>query len=265
MYRIHRLSPIISASYDTDAQAFFTAAGITDSTQKSAVNQLVLDFKSASIWTKMIAIYPFVGGTATTHKYNLKDPQDTDAAHRITFNATHDANGVTSIGSANDLHIIPSSALTLNDTHMSLYSRTTSTNANWWDMGSLNGTGSEYFAMACRRLDAFTSHMYTGSGSSITTVANTDGKGFYLMSRRGGSDCEGYKNGSSVVTNSGASSGALPSLTMYLGCLNFNGTVSSAVGRNYAFVSVGSGLNDTEASALYTAVQAFQTTLSRNV
>ena len=70
-------------SYDADAQTFFTAASITDTTQKSAVNQLVLDLKSANIWTKFKAIYPFVGGTSTTHKYNLVKPTDSDAAYRL--------------------------------------------------------------------------------------------------------------------------------------------------------------------------------------
>ena len=53
-------------SYDSDAQAFFTASGITDLTQKNAVNQLVLDLKSNSLWTKIKALYPIVGGNANT-------------------------------------------------------------------------------------------------------------------------------------------------------------------------------------------------------
>jgi hypothetical protein len=35
--------------------------------------------------------------------------------------------------------------------------------------------------------------------------------------------------------------------------------------REQAFASIGDGLTDNEASNLYTAVQAYQTTLSRNV
>jgi hypothetical protein len=73
---------------DPDAQAFLTATGITDPTITSAIDTLVLDLKAASLWTKMKALYPFVGGTSTTHKYNLVDPADTDAAFRLTFNGT---------------------------------------------------------------------------------------------------------------------------------------------------------------------------------
>ena len=78
-----------------DAQAFITAAGITDPTQQSAIITLVTDLKGYGLWTKMKAIYPFVGGTATTHKFNLKNPLDTDGAFRLSFSGgwTHSANG----------------------------------------------------------------------------------------------------------------------------------------------------------------------------
>ncbi len=60
-------TPIIS---DTDVLAFITATSITDATQQTAINTLVTDLKTANIWTKMKALYPFIGGTATTHKFN---------------------------------------------------------------------------------------------------------------------------------------------------------------------------------------------------
>ena len=84
------------SSFDPDAQAFITAAAITDPTQQAAINTLVLDLKGYSIWSKFKAIYPIVGGTASSHKYNLKDPRDLDAAFRLTFATgwTHSANGM---------------------------------------------------------------------------------------------------------------------------------------------------------------------------
>ena len=80
---------------DPDAQAFITAASITDPTQQSAINQLVVDLKGYGVWTKMKALYPFCGSTASQHKWNLKDPRDLDAAFRLVFNGgwTHSVNG----------------------------------------------------------------------------------------------------------------------------------------------------------------------------
>lgn len=65
--------------------AFFTAAGINDQDIKDAVNQLYFSLYDAGFWQKMDAIYPFVGGTAQAHKFNLKSPLDTDGAYRLTF------------------------------------------------------------------------------------------------------------------------------------------------------------------------------------
>jgi len=91
---------IVGLTTDADAQAFITAAAITDATQQAAIDTLVKGMKADGIWTKMKAIYPFVGGTATTHKWNLKDPRDLDAAFRLVFNGgwTHSSTGATPNG-----------------------------------------------------------------------------------------------------------------------------------------------------------------------
>jgi S-DNA-T family DNA segregation ATPase FtsK/SpoIIIE len=52
---------------------------------------------------------------------------------------------------------------------------------------------------------------------------------------------------------------------IYLGCLNLDGTAAQFSNYENAFASIGDGLTDTEASNFYTAVQAFQTTLGRQV
>jgi len=113
---------------DLNALTFISASGITNLTQKTAINQLTIDLKSYGIWNKTKAVYPFVGGTATTHKWNLKDPQDTDAAFRLNFfgSMTHNSNGITGNGlNAYALtYINPSSNMTLDSTSVTLYSRT---------------------------------------------------------------------------------------------------------------------------------------------
>jgi hypothetical protein len=85
------------APVDPDAQAFITAASITDPTQQSAINTLVVDLKGYSIWTKFKAIYPIVGGVASSHAVNLKTP----GTFNLSFatGVTHSANGMVSNGS----------------------------------------------------------------------------------------------------------------------------------------------------------------------
>src|SRR6476660_9875225 len=77
--------PTNSFTYDADALKFFDSAGITDLTQKSAINNFVKKLKDSSLWTKFVAIYPMTGGTAASTMLNLKDPRNSDGAYRLTF------------------------------------------------------------------------------------------------------------------------------------------------------------------------------------
>ena len=110
-------------SLDPDAQAFLTAASITNPTISGAINTLVVQMKTDNIWSKMKAIYPMVGGTASTHKFNLKDPRDLDAAFRLVFNGgwTHSANGAQPNGTNGfaDTKLNQSANLILNSNHIS--------------------------------------------------------------------------------------------------------------------------------------------------
>lgn len=246
--------------YDTDAQAFFDAAGISDSTQKSAVNQLVLDLKSYSIWTKMHAVYPFVGGTSTTHRYNLKNPTDADAAFRLVFSGTwtHDANGVTGNGSSGyaDTKYTPSSsAAGQNDRHLSVWAKSTLAGIV---IGGRNA-GYDRDILGMESGPAIAGSTSVGFYYNQSHTAST---GLYCTSRTGASTEVVYRNGSSIFST-GITSAALPTVVLYLGASNDNGSAANYSNTNIAFASIGTGLNSTEASNLYTAVNAFQSTLGR--
>ena len=76
--------------------AFLAATGITDATITTALNNLETGLTTYSLGSKMVALYPMVGGTASAHKFNLKDPRDLDAAFRLVFSGgmTHSSTGV---------------------------------------------------------------------------------------------------------------------------------------------------------------------------
>ena len=146
--------PSSGGSVDPDAQAFITAAGITDSTQQSAIDNLVIGLKANNLWTKMKAIYPFVGGTATTHKWNLKDPRDLDAAFRLAFTGAwiHSSNGIqgNSFNCYVETYLDPSVVFgyLIYSGHFSAYSRTAlpvipGFNV-WIDVGYYNSFGGDY-------------------------------------------------------------------------------------------------------------------------
>jgi hypothetical protein len=258
------------ASNDADAQAFIDAAGITDATQQSAVNQLVLDIKSANIWTKMKAIYPIVGGSASTHKWNLKDPRDLDAAYRLAFGTgmTHSSNGFVSNGTSGfaNTYLTPNSHLTNNNTHLSVYSRTNlNIAAASFDIGTSNNV-TAFYDLSLRVGDTIYSDSYNNSTNRFTT-ANTDSRGLFTTTRTSSTVLKIFKNNSQLGSTLTAASTNFSSLTqpIYICALNKNGAVDFYTTRQYAFASIGDGLTDTEAANLYTAVNTFQTTLGRNV
>lgn len=252
-------------SIDPDAQAFITAASITDPTQQTAVNDLVVSMKGYGIWTKMKAIYPMVGGTASQHKFNLKNPLDTDAAFRLVFNGgwTHSANGATPNGTnawANSF-LTPSTSLTINNTHLSVYSRSSS--GSGIDIGATSVTDALNLFLAQSYFLNFYADSYSSS-SRFTMSGQTLGQ--LTISRTATNSFKAFKNNSQIGSTITSTSGTLPTWPIYIGANNRdNVSVIGYSPRELAFSSIGDGLTDTNVANLYTAVQAFNTTLGRQV
>ena len=250
-----------TAGIDPDAQAFITAAGITDPTQKSAINTLVVDLKGYSLWTKFKAIYPIVGGTASTHKFNLKDPRDLDAAFRLTFASgwTHSLNGMTPTNSYADSKLIATTGTVLsqNSVHLSFYSRTNSAVNFIMDISASDSfyLGGYYGPSVPGMINNINVNGFAGS----TSVP--DSLGFFLASRTASTTTKTFRNLSLIKTDTRASS-AITASTVRIG---YTASGTDYSNRQYAFASIGDGLTDTEAANFYTAVQAFQTTLGRSI
>lgn len=246
-------------SYDADASAFFTAASITDTTQKSAVNQLVLDLKSYNIWSKMKAIYPIVGGSASSHAVNLKTP----GTYNLTFatGVTHSANGMISNGTSGyaNTSFNPSVQLTQNDASYGIYSRTLRANSDDKQHGVYIGTTFTLFLIR----NLFNNIQNFINSSTSTTITNSDSRGFFQMSRT--SSTNTYHSKNSTVNTVSLTSNGNPNGNFFIMCRNANGTPNSYDDVQIAFAYCGTSLLDTEMINFYTAVNAYQTTLSRNI
>jgi len=250
------------SGFDSSAISFFNATGITNTTQQDAIDNLVRGLKDDGIWNKMKAIYPFVGGTATTHKFNLKDPRDVDAAYRIVFNGgwTHSRNGAQPNGTngfAETFFNPVAQSLPINDTHFSIYSRTNNITTNVM-IGNYSGGGfnqSNIFSF----IPLF---VRINSTNTATTITNTDILGLITASRISGTQTTTYKNTTAYLENN-------PSTAISNNSYRLGGNVGIQPNlydsNQYAFSTIGNGLTDTEAANLYTRVQAFQTALSRQV
>jgi hypothetical protein len=255
-------------SFDADALSFITASAITDNTQKTAINSLVTDLKTYNIWSKMKALYPFVGGTASSHKWNLKDPRDLDAAYRLVFNGgwTHSNTGALPNGTTGyaDTYLTPQSNLTQNNCHLSFYSRSNTAGANRASMGSTNPSFTTSHQMFLR----FTDENFYGiidSNTAFAQYSNTNTTGYYVVSRASNNSIKAYKNSSLIATNTTTIIAIANSYSIFIGARSDSSSPQNFDDKETAFASIGDGLTDTEAANFYSAVQSFQTTLSRNV
>jgi len=266
------ISLMPKTSVDADAQAFLTAAAITDPTISSSIDKLVVDLKAAGVWSKMKAIYPMVGGTASTHKFNLKDPRDLDAAFRLSFFGgwTHSNNGALPNGTNTyaDTNLNQLSILNVNSNHISVYSRTNTNSGSGalfrLECGITNNVTHSFNQIGMRAA----LNQYSENGSHLINSAVSDSLGHAILTSTASNAGKIYKNGSSIGTSTVTQTRALFNNTIYIGATRNVGSNPGAVyfsQRELAFSSIGDGLSDTEAANFYTAVQNFQTSLGRQV
>lgn len=249
-------------SLDPDAQAFLTAAGITDATISGAIDTLVVQMKADNIWSKMKAIYPLVGGTDNTHKWNLKNPTDSDFAFRLTFNGgiTHDSNGITSNGVNGyaETYLNDIVDLTNDNKSISMYIR------NVLTIGSPMGLIDAFGQVSNRFYPEYAGNDYStlGLAQSGRSIEGTQ-IGFFTMSKSAVGSFKYYRPGTSSITVSSADE---PNFfgTYYL--LASNNTVGAEYSvANLAFASIQESLSDSEEANFRVAIETFETTLSRNV
>ena len=253
----------IYSSVDADAQAFFnrvtTAGGALSVTEQIAVNTLVRSLKSAGIWTAMKAIYPMVGASAAACAQNLKSSSYTgNFSGTWTFAST----GVLGNGTNTYMNtgVIPSIDLLQNDVHLSVYSRTNQTGGSTVDIGCFQ---SVRFYIILNYTNTTYLSVNTTSDNAVTTI--TDTRGFFEVSRTSSTLTKMYKNNAIHATTTEISSGINTTYPVYLGAYNNANTPSFYSTKEFSFSSIGNGLNDTQSANFYTAVQAFQTTLGRQV
>lgn len=250
--------------YDADAQAFFdrvtTAGGTLSTLEKDAVNQLVLDMKSYSIWSKMKAIYPMVGASDAACKQNLKSSSFTGT---FTTGWTFASTGVTPNGTSAymDTFFNPSlNGMSSSNGHISVYNRSNLTGSNISLIGVLGSSDEIAINFASNSVFAMFGN------SPYPSFTQIDKRGFYSVSRDTSTTVKNYFNGLVKVDGVIVGYGGNPNAKILIGVQGTStGNRGNFSANQQAFASIGDTLNSTESGNLYTAVQAFQTTLTRQV
>jgi hypothetical protein len=249
---------------DADALAFIAAAAITNPTQKSAIDKLVTDLKGYGIWSKMKAIYPFCGGSAAQHKFNLRNPVDSDSAFRLVFNGgwTHSSTGALPNGTNAyaDTKISPNLVQSINSNGLGCY--ITQNSSGMSDPVVMGCTDYVNFSF----IQLLSSSIRVALNSTILSTPITGGAGFFSGQKTASTITKIYKN-STLLTTGNSGGGLAISSNIFLGTMGVTSLpyAQGYVNSQFRLAYISDGLTDTESANYYTAVQAFQTTLGRNV
>ena len=261
---INSMNKTSAPSYTARTSAFATATGITDTTILGALNTFDLGLISNSLDTKMKALYPFVGSTATTQKYNFMDARDLDIAFRLQFNGDITfsnlgiyLNGVN--GYANTFLTPNLTSLTLNSLSTSVYLRDNNiqSGVSFIARDTVSGSGGI-------SLWRYLTSTYISANSPEGNTSQAVTKGFYNVSRNSSTQMKLIKNGA-VVSTINQNSVNLPNNNLILGGYGVPPSVLYFDKGSYSFFHISDGMTDGEATTFYNLVQAMQTSLSRNV
>lgn len=256
-----------SGGFDPDAEAFFEAAGITDATQKNAVNQLVVDLKDENLWSSFYALYPIVGTTSSQQSYNLIDT----ATYQITWNGgwTHSSTGALGNGSNTyaNAGIVPSTVgIGLNSFSVGTYNRISGLSDSV-DCGVSVGENQRINLYSNLQLAGIGVLWDPGSQSQRQTAGSPSTNGFYIGTRSSSTTHGVYRNGSALAstTTSTNSATSLPDSDFFFGAISSTGTPELPTSNEYALFFFADGFTASQISTFNTIVQTFQTTLGRNV
>jgi len=267
-----------STTYDTDAEAFFTRVssngGSLTTTEQQAVNSLVIQMKADGIWTAMKAIYPMVGGgtgsTAAREAACAQNLKSSSFTGTFSSGWTFASTGVTPNGTSAFMqtNFIPSvEFVSASSNHISFYSRTNQSVATNCEMGAFDTSIGTPIVMLAIKSDSSGGHRYELRNFCLNgnfgPTPPSDTRGFACNTKISSGAVKGFWNNSLIGSETVVD--ALTNREIYIGGRNSNGTANTFSSKQCAFASVGDGLTDTQASNFYSAVQAFQTTLSRNV
>ena len=198
------------------------------------MNDLVVGLKNDGIWDKMKIIYPFVGGTATTHSYNLKNTSQ----YQITWSTgvTHTSDGVDGANSGTgygDTGVTPSAlGLGRDDTSFGFYTSQGWINNQQFALGIYSGNTSITLYKAGGAPGSLYPMIHDALGPNFTeSLPRT---GFHQLSRTQSTEVN-YKKDDSTVQDISSVSAGNPSTTKNLWVLAANGYTNYGYGGITSF------------------------------
>jgi hypothetical protein len=264
--KLGNISNLSAITYDEDALNVVTAIELTGTTltnaQKMAINNRIINAKSDGVWSKWVAYYGFVGGTAAAHAINWK----AIGTYNIIWSGTltHDNNGVKGNGSTGygNTGLNPLDVFSTGNVGLGFYLTENKVSAPTFEIASVVTSPSP---IKYCELEIYDNLGYFDVWSNSLGSPAITGTKQYFSGNKIGTTSKIFKNGAVTNTATGIT-GALPSQNLIILARNRDGSVESG---SYSTARLGSavintGLTDAEETANYISELAFQTTLGRN-
>jgi hypothetical protein len=251
---------------DVDAKKYLDSAGINNITQRIAINRFVKSVKAQGLWNNIVSMWPLMGTTGASMKWNLKSVHDADTSFRLTYGGStvlFSADGMqtgTTTGYANT-YCTPASVTTPKNFTMGLYANNTMT-ASSVGMGSIGVTSNNTVFGT-----AWTGGAWPTWGATACDVGtlNVQGssKGLIIISSNA-TRSDLYKNGN-FSGYQAYHNYPLSTYPMYLGSWNNHGTSTtpSKITIKFAFVAK-TGMSATQVKQLSDDINTLQQSLGRN-
>ena len=245
-------------SYTPEAIAYIAAAGITDTTEKDAVNQLVLDLKgtgsttnNTDVWIDSYAVYPLSPTSLSAAAFNLKQP-----TQNITwFNSPiHSINGVR--GNGTNMY----GETSFNPTTYSVDTNNSGlTYSGEYSVGDYAVGALESSRFMALRTTTGLRIGYSGTSGSSVSFAST-ARLVTTSSRTGEFLYELYNNGVLADSNSTSSAGSQsPNTNIYILAISNSGVLTAPFAAEMDFVAAHKGLSANQAQDLYDSITTYNT------
>lgn len=264
---------------DSDAASFIALAGITDTTQQAAINNIYKDLKGQGVnnstydfYSRLTAFWLFVGGTATTNKYNGKSPSSGNT-YNLSFSGgwTHDANGSKGNGTNGYADTFLAQNLISSTVNgISVYFRE-NTPRNEIQMGHLKRPEFYVTEIGMGYTSGANTKFFGGNKFDQSFGANnyTNINGLIRLNRTASNNYKVYRNGIQIESISAIANTITDTTTLLIGAERRSDTNTAQTFSNktfcYADIMTSNSLSAAEELVYYNIIQAFQTALARQV
>ena len=225
-------------AYDPDVNTFITevesAGGTLTLTEKDALNDMVVSFKTESLWTGFDFLFPFVGNVEASNELSMVNTSTYSGSFSVA-GWTYDADGVTGAGSAQMTTNIPD-----NLSYNGAYGVGMYVGNNVQSTDGFRDSANDVLLNPRNASDNAQARFSTSS-AGIQSIASTDSTGHWLLYANGGALGTGMAKNAVSLTADGSASRPNSGNLFRLGGTGFNFGVlyggTSTLGSNRVIVN----------------------------